>query len=240
MEVFAKGKNIPTYPFGNLFIQGEKLADTITVSIERYYNGHDLNEYNFMIVGLTENDSEINQVLVSRTADNHYIRLKWNVSGDFTVNSGKLRLELRVFKETDEEVTTMIKYDMPSVYVKPTIKGKNEILPDTQEQFISNITLFTAECMEELQNYTTTTETNLQNSVESFKTEIQQKLDDFNAWVQDELNSFDIDGTKQRLDDMEADTAIYLARPEVIPVTRSQYITIQHKKNALYVITEED
>ena len=240
MEVFAKGKNIPTYPFGNLFIQGEKLADTITISIERYYNGFDINEYKFMIVGLTEDGWEINQVLISRTADNKYVRLKWNVSGDFMVNSGKLRLELRVFKEVDGEVHTMIKYDMPSVYVKPTISGKNEPLPDTEEQFINNITLFTAECMEQLQEYTVTTETSLQNTVESFKSEIQQKLDDFNVWVQDKLNSFDIDGTKKRLDDMESDTAVYLARPEVIPVTRSQYNNIQHKKNALYVITEEE
>ncbi len=238
MEVFANGKNIPTYAFGNLFIQGEKLADTITISIERYYNGNDLNDYNFMIVGLTEEGWEINQVLISRTADNKYVRLKWNVSGDFMVNSGKLKLELRVFDEKDGEVYTMIKYNMPSVYVQPTISGKNESLPETEEQFINNISLVTSECMEELQDYAITVEKDLQNSVNIFNSKIQQELNEFNVWVQEELDSFDIDETKERLDNMETDTAIYLARPEVIPVTSLQYSTIEHKKNALYVITE--
>lgn len=229
MEVFAKGKNIPTYAFGNLFVQGEKLADTITVSVERFRNGVDLNDYMFMIVGLTEEGWEVRQVIVSRTADSQYIRLKWNVSGDFTVNAGKLRLELRVFDETDGEIHTMIKYDMPAVYVRPTISGKNEPLPDTDKQLIDNLTVTAAGCMEELQDTVSTAQVNLQNTVNNF-----------NVWVQDKLNSFDIDGTKARLDKMEADTSVYLARPEVVPVTRSQYNTIQHRQNVLYVITEED
>lgn len=229
MEVYSKGKNIPTYAFGNLFIQGEKLADTITLSVERYYNDTDISEYKFMIVGLTENGWEVSQILVSRSADNKYVRLKWNVSSDFTVNSGKLRLELRAFEEKNGEINTIIKYDMPDVYVKPTISGKNEPLPDTGEQFINSITAVTAECLEELQNHTNTV-----------KVQLQDSINNFNVWVQDKMNSFNIEETKKRLENIEADTAVYLARPEVIPVTRLQYNTIQHKKNALYVITEED
>lgn len=229
MEVYSKGKNIPTYAFGNLFIQGEKLADTITLSVERYYNNTDISEYKFMIVGLTENGWEVSQILVSRSADNKYVRLKWNVSSDFTVNSGKLRLELRAFEEKNGEINTIIKYDMPDVYVKPTISGKNEPLPDTGEQFINSITAVTAECLEELQNHTNTV-----------KVQLQDSINNFNVWVQDKMNSFNIEETKKRLENIEADTAVYLARPEVIPVTRLQYNTIQHKKNALYVITEED
>lgn len=240
MEVFAKGKNIPTYSFGNLFIQGEKLADTITVSVGRYYNNTDISEYKFMIVGLTEDGWEVSQILVFKETDDKYIRLKWNVSSDFTVNAGKLRLELRAIYETDGEATTIIKYDMPPVYVKPTISGKNEPLPDTGEQFINSITVVTAECLEQLQSHTNSVKLDLQDSVNSFKVELQNVLNNFNVWVQDKLDSFNLDETNARLDSMEADTEVYLARPEVIPVTRSQYNAIQHKQNALYVITGEE
>lgn len=240
MEVFAKGKNIPTYSFGNLFIQGEKLADTVTVSVERYYNDTDISGYTFVIVGLTEEDWEVSQLLAYKETDDKYIRLKWNVSSDFTINAGKLRLELRAVEETDGEATTIIKYDMPPVYVKPTINGKNEPPPETGQQFINSITVITAECLEMLQNHTNNVKVDLQDNMNSFRVEIQDSLNDFNMWVQNKLNSFKLDETKERLDNMEADTAVYLARPEVIPVTRSQYNEIQHKKNALYVITGEE
>lgn len=229
MEVFAKGKNIPTYSFGNLFIQGERLADTIILSVERYYNDTDISEYKFMIVGLTEDNTEVNQVLVSKRADNKYIRLKWNVSGDFTANAGKLRLELRAFETVNDEIHTIIKYDMPAVHVKPTINGKNQPLPDTEEQFINSITVVTAECLEELQQHTDTANKNIQNSVNNF-----------NVWVQEKIDSFSLEETNRRLDRIEEDTAVYLARPEVIPVTRSQYNAMEHKKNVLYVITDEE
>ena len=35
MEIYAKGKNIPTYDFGDLFIQGERFADTIVFVVDR-------------------------------------------------------------------------------------------------------------------------------------------------------------------------------------------------------------
>lgn len=229
MEVLAKGKNIPTYTFGNLFIQGEKLADTIIVSVERYHNEHDISDYDFMMVGLTENGWEINQILEITETDDKYIRLKWNVSGDFTVNSGKLQLELRAIESLDGNIQTVIKYDMPSVYVKPTISGKNESIPDTGEQFINSITVVTAECLE-----------TIQDSVNNFNVQLQDSLNNFNVWVQGKINSFNLEETNKRLDRTERDTAVYLARPEVIPVTQAVYDSTEHKKNALYVITGKE
>lgn len=218
MEVFANGKNIPTYSFGNLFIQGEKFADTVFISLERFYNSSDISGYKFMVAGLTEDDYEINQIIMPESTGEKFIRLKWNVSGDFTAHAGKLRLELRAFEETDGEINTIIKYDMPTVNIKPTINGINEPLPDTNEQFINSISVVTADCLEQLQD----------------------SADSFTVWVQGKIDSFNLDEVENRLDSMEADTAVYLARPEVIPVTRSQYNSTVHKKDALYVITGEE
>lgn len=215
MEVFSTGKNIPTYSFGNLFIQGEKFADTIIFALERFYNNSDIAGYNFMVVGLTEDGYEINQVIIPESTDENFIRLKWNVSGDFTAQSGKLRLELRACEENGNVI---IKYDMPAINVKPTIKGINESLPETNEQFINSISAVTADCMEQLQG----------------------SVNNFNIWVQNQLDSFNLEETNNRLDSIESDTAVYLARPEVIPVTRAEYNSIEYKQNALYVITGEE
>ena len=118
---------------------------------------------------------------------------------------------------------------MSPVNVKPTINGNNEPLPETNEQFINTMAVFTGECLEQLQN-----------SVNSANVALQEIVNNFNVWVQGQLNSFNLEEIKNRLDSMEADTAVYLARPEVIPVTRSEYDSIEHKKNALYVITGEE
>lgn len=228
MNVFSRGKNIPTYSFGNLFIQGEKFADTINFSLERFYNNSDIGDYKFMITGLTEDGFEVSQVIIPEVEDNT-VNLEWNVSENFTARAGKLRLELRAFKETDGEINTIMKYDMSPVNVKPTINGINEPIPETSEQFINNMAVVTGECLEQLQD-----------SVNSANVALQDVVNNFNVWVQGQINSFNLEETKNRLDRMEADTAVYLARPEVIPVTRSQYNSTVHRKNVLYVITGED
>lgn len=228
MNVFSRGKNIPTYSFGNLFIQGEKFADTINFSLERFYNDSDIGDYKFMITGLTEDGFEVSQVIIPEVEDNT-VNLEWNVSENFTARAGKLRLELRAFKETNGEINTIMKYDMSPVNVKPTINGINEPIPETSEQFINNMAVVTGECLEQLQD-----------SVNSANVALQDVVNNFNVWVQGQINSFNLEETKNRLDKMEADTAVYLARPEVIPVTRSQYNSTVHRKNVLYVITGED
>ncbi len=206
MEVFANGKNIPTYSFGNLFTQGERFADTIDIIIDRFYNDTDMNEYSFLMTGLTEDGWEVNQVIGERRATVDKVRIKWKVSGDFTVNSGKLQLELRAYYMKDGEAHIVVKYNMPAVYVNPSTNGKNGSLPETFEQTVGNITYATEEGLRA----------------------IQEKIDSFN-----------IDDVSRRLDNMEADTAVYLARPEVIAVTQKEYDSSEHKKNSLYVIIKE-
>lgn len=140
MEIFANGKNIPTYSFGNLFIQGENFADTICFVIDRYYNGRDLMECKFLIRGVTEENWEANQILLG-DADGDKIRLKWDVASDFTYNSGNLSLELNASVQDEYGGDhILIKYDMSPVYVKPTIRGKNGPLPETSEQVLTKIT----------------------------------------------------------------------------------------------------
>lgn len=206
MEVFAKGKNIPTYSFGNLFTQGERSADTINIVVDRFYNDTDLSSCSFLMTGLTEDGWEVNQVIGSRRATADKVYLKWNVSGDFTINSGKLKLELRVYYSENDEIHTIIKYNMPDVYVKPSPNGKNGLLPETCEQAVGNITFATDEGLKA----------------------IQEKID-----------GFDIDEVKKRLDIMEVNNSVYLARPEVIALTQKQYDSCEHKKNSLYVIIKE-
>lgn len=203
MEVYAKGKNIPTYQFGKLFIQGEKFADTINFILDRTYNGTDLAECSFCIKGLTSEHWEVEQILpYIQLIGSDKIRLEWRVSDDFTFNYGELQLELRA--SMGEAV--IIKYDMPPVCVKPAVNGRNSPLPETVEQAVSQIT----------------------NAAAQGLAQIQQLID-----------SFDLETVSARLDRIEEDTATYLARPEVIAMTRSEYEAAVHKPNSLYVITEE-
>lgn len=57
--------------------------------------------------------------------------------------------------------------------------------------------------------------------------------------IQQTIDSFDTETIEERLDNMDSNIEVFLARPEVIPVTREQYDSMEHKKNALYVIVKE-
>lgn len=206
MEVTANGKNIPTCAFGNLFIQGEKLADTIVITVDRYHDGRDLSLCSFCIRGLTEDGWEVNQTLTP-TADETSIRLEWQVSEVFTANSGKLRLELRASQlDRDDNEILVVKYNMQPVTVAPTVSGTNGPLPETAEQAVSQIN----------------------GAVDTGLRELS-----------DAQESFDLDEVKARLDAMDSNIALFLARPEVIPMTAQEYASSVHKANSLYVITGE-
>lgn len=205
MEIYAKGKNIPTFAFGNLFTEGECFADTITFYIERFYNGIDLMDFSFLIKGVNESNYEAVQSLFPKDCGD-YIALEWSVSSYFTVRAGKLELELRASNGKSEPENIVVKYAMPPVYVNPSPEGTNAVVPDTAEQLMSGIA----------------------DAVASGVTEIQETID-----------SFDITAVEERLDNMDENISVFLARPEVIPVTRSEYDTTAHKQNSLYVIVKE-
>ncbi len=207
MKVIANGKNIRTHAFGELFVQGEKMADTIEFVIDRFYNGTDLGLCTFCIRGLTKEGYELEQALLPMVTDDE-IELCWRVSDSFTIESGRLCLELRASR-TDSlsgEDMLVVKYHMPPVNVAPTVAGPNGPVPETAEQAVSQINNAVSEGLSALRA---------------------------------EEESFDIDTVRARLDAMETAIAVFLARPEVIPVTAEDYAALVHKDNSLYVIIEE-
>lgn len=206
MELTAKGKNIPTYPIGNLFIQGECFADTIYIMVDRYYDRWDLSECSFSIKGETESGEVITSALLFKPLETK-LRVIWRVSDLFVKNSGRLQLELTASNVINGTVKCVVKYDMPPVFVKPALEGTNEVLPDTSEQIVA---------------------------------EVNKAAADGLAEIRAEIDAFDLDSVDQRLDNMDAACATFLARPEVIAVTQKEYDSSEHKSNSLYVIIEEE
>ena len=233
MEIYARGKNIPTYAFGNLFTQGENLADEIVFIVDRYYCGKDLSLCSFAIRGVTEDNWEANQVLPMEV-DVKTIRLTWRVADTFTYNAGKLALELRASEIIEDVAHTIIKYNMPPVEVAPTISGQNGPLPETAEQAVSEINEAVSDGLDELQQKIdsfdlTPYEEQLEAETEADLALLQQKIDDF-----------DLDAVEDRLDDMDVSIAALIARPKIIPLTRAQYEALVTKEDALYVIIGEE
>ncbi|MBQ7026880.1 MAG: hypothetical protein IJN14_00585 [Ruminococcus sp.] len=212
MEIYAQGKNIPTYSFSRLFVQGENCADTLTFVVDSVYGGNNLSDCDFCIVGVSDDRWEVMQTLIPEICGDK-IKLAWKVSKIFTQNSGTLALELRASRN-DELV---LKYEMEPVYVRKTLHGENAPLPDTSEQIISDI-IQTAS-----------------DSVAVIDEEKNNALDE----LQSKMDAFNLDETNERLDRIEDDTAVYLARPEVVALTQAQYDAISPKKDSLYVIVEE-
>lgn len=203
MEIRAEGKNIPTYQFGSIFIQGEQFAEVIYFTVDRFVNDYDLSGASFCMRGLTEDGWEIQQELHITDTGEDTLRLRWRVNGNFTLNSGKLSLELRA----DMDDYLIMKYDMQPVTVKETINGQNGPLPETAEQVIQAINEASAAGLEQIQS---------------------------------EIDSFDLTTVEEQLETIVEQAEILISRPEVIPMTRSEYIAAVHQQNTLYVITEED
>ena len=232
MEIYARGKNIPTFAFGNLFTQGENLADEIVFIVDRYYCGKDLSLCTFAMRGVTEENWEADQVL-PMTVDVSTLRLTWRVADTFNLNAGKLMLELRASEIIEGETHTVIKYNMPPVEVAPTVSGQNGPLPETAEQAVSEINEAVGEGLIQLQG-----------KIDSFDlTPYEQQIADETeaaiADIQHEAEEYDIADILLRLGAAEASIAALAARPEVIPLTRAQYEALATKADALYVIIGE-
>ena len=134
MIIHAQGKNIPTYTFCDLLIQGESAADTVTFVLDRFYDGIDMSDCDFCIRGQNEDGYEIEQTLTPVSGENA-ITLNWVIGSGFTNCAGKLLLELRANR--DEEL--ILKYNMQPVNVKPCVSGVNTPLPDTAHKQKSSI-----------------------------------------------------------------------------------------------------
>ena len=146
MIIHAQGKNIPTYTFCDLLIQGESAADTVTFVLDRFYDGIDMSDCDFCMRGQNEDGYEIEQTITPISGENT-ITLNWVIGSGFTNCAGKLLLELRANR--DEEL--ILKYNMQPVNVKPCVSGVNTPLPDTAEQAVSQINSAVADGLAELE-----------------------------------------------------------------------------------------
>lgn len=205
MRVYANGKNISTHSFGNVFVQGERYANSIVFVLERTYEGIDLLDCDFSIRGVNEAGGECQQIL-SPVSDKANVLLFWSVNEYFTAVAGKLELELRASFTAENGEECVLKYQMAPVTVSPSPEGSDAVIPDTSEQIISQINAAASEGVKQ---------------------------------IQQAIESFDTEAIEERLDNMDSNIEVFLARPEVIPVTREQYDSTEHKKNALYVIVKE-
>ncbi len=245
MDIYANGKNIPTHAFADLFVQGEKLADTIIFHVDRVYNNIDLMECVFSVRGLTENGWEVSQAILPHVSplDGSKIVLPWRVSDVFTYDCGKLMLEMRVSRisktvgDGEPEESVILKYSMPAVNVRPTIKGNNESPPETAEQAISEINEALSEGKSTVEETAEKGVSDIQKEVINSLTVIEQKASEGLKQIEDALAGFDT--VIERLNTMDSNIQIFLARPEVIPMTVSEYAESEHKQNSLYVIVEE-
>lgn len=166
MVINANGKNIDTMPFQNLFVQGEKLSEKIVFRIQRSYGDKDLFSCIFIIKGTNENNETAEQVLKVNDFES-YLELEWNVSSLFTNVSGKLYLEIQALSIIDDEVSYVLKYILPVIYVKESLTGENIPTPDVQEQVISEINDVVADGLSKINT-----------AIESFDiSEVEKRLD---------------------------------------------------------------
>lgn len=229
MQITANGKNINTYPFKNLLIQGEKFSETIVFLVDRFHNETDLGKCSFLIRGVTEKNEEAEQVLTVYVFEKS-VALFWNISDNFTVTAGRLQLEIKALLAdnsgtgqrlilkyniqmrhtknitNDMRQRLILKYNMAPIFIKESPLGNNTPMPDVREQVLNEIDM----------------------AVSDGLNQIQQLID-----------SFDISEVEARLDNMEAQLAELNARPKVEPLTQQQYNRKAHEPNVLYVIVQE-
>ena len=179
MQITANGKNIDTHLIKNLLIQGEKLSETVTFTVNRCYNGNDLSLCSFFIRGVTDKNEEAQQGLITQISEEK-ITLIWKISEFFTATAGTLRLEIRavLLSETDESETLVLKYDMPPIFIKPSPVGSNTPMPSTTEQAINSIAAAVSDGLNEIHSL-----------IDSFDTEsFSKRLDEIDSALKELLS----------------------------------------------------
>ena len=116
MELKANQKFIDASCVAHLMAAGEKYADTLTFSVDRYYHGKDLSGCLFVIRGVNSAGALSLQTLAQETADTA-ILLTWNISPAFTAVSGMLALEIVCY----DNDSMILKYTVTPMQVRESV-----------------------------------------------------------------------------------------------------------------------
>ncbi len=172
MQITANGKNINTYPFKNLLIQGEKFSETIVFLVNRFHNETDLGKCSFLIRGVTEKNEEAEQVLTVYVFEKS-VALFWNISDNFTVTAGRLQLEIKALLADNSGTgqRLILKYNMAPIFIKESPLGNNTPMPDVREQVLNEIDMAVSDGLNQIQQL-----------IDSFDiSEVEARLDNMEA-----------------------------------------------------------
>ena len=116
MILQANKKFIDTSHVAHLLTAGEKYADKLVFSVERFYQETDLSGCLFVMRGVNSAGNLALETLSQEVMETE-IRLTWNVSPEFTAVSGMLALEIVCYDNSDR----ILKYTVTPMQVKASV-----------------------------------------------------------------------------------------------------------------------
>ena len=116
MILQANKKFIDTSHVAHLLTAGEKYADKLVFSVERFYQETDLSGCLFVMRGVNSAGNLALETLSQEVMETE-IRLTWNVSPAFTAVSGMLALEVVCYDNSDR----ILKYTVTPMQVKASV-----------------------------------------------------------------------------------------------------------------------
>lgn len=116
MILQANKKFIDTSHVAHLLTAGEKYADKLVFSVERFYQETDLSGCLFVMRGVNSAGNLALEMLSQEVMETE-IRLTWNVSPAFTAVSGMLALEIVCYDNSDR----ILKYTVTPMQVKASV-----------------------------------------------------------------------------------------------------------------------
>lgn len=129
IQITAQGKFIDTREIMHLFTQGEKYSDVICFKLAKTNNDVDISNCQFVLRCVTVKGTMHESIIPSMIEGDNII-LSWKPSNYVTSVSGMLRLELIASKGEER----IVKFQMPAIYIKASITGKDMPAPDVIEE----------------------------------------------------------------------------------------------------------
>ena len=129
MELKSQGKFICTRPIEKLLTQGEKYSDEINIYVDPVNNGVDVSGCTFVLRTVAPSgamtETLLDKSISTEPATDGMIHLTWRINEYVTAEAGLLQLELI----GTLDAAAIIKYKMPSIYVKAAVQGDEEHTP---------------------------------------------------------------------------------------------------------------